>query len=231
MTDSDFDFDSGASARTNASRVRPLPTALAAVLELALNQWLSASSQAAVARLSGRSIAVVVDPPGLGLVFLGAADRLQVLGSLEDEESDVTVTGSPIGLAAALAREDRSGVVLRGDAAVLTDLQRALAGVSLDWAGWLESLAGAGTAGPLLRAGETLRGQIRRFIDRGFEDSAEYVQQEARWLPASGEFEALAADLAELRDDAARLEARVARLEQAGMPGSPPGGPGMPRSG
>ena len=235
MNDPDIDpgADPGADPGTGpeAPRIRPLPTALAAVLELALNQWLAASSESAVTRLAGRSIAVVVTPPGLGLVFLGAADRLQVLGSLEDEEPDVTVTGSPVGLAAALAREDRSGVTLQGDAAVLTDLQRALAGVSFDWAGWLESLAGAGTAGPLLRAGETLRAQVRRFVDRGVEDSKEYVQEEARWLPASGEFEALAADVADLRDDVARLEARVARLEEAGIPASPPGGPGLPQPG
>jgi ubiquinone biosynthesis accessory factor UbiJ len=228
---SDPRSDRDPAARPDTPRIRPLPTALAALLELVLNQWLSASSQEAAERLSGRSIAVVVDPPGMGLVFLGAADRLQVLGTLEDEEPDVTVTGSPVGLAAAFARGDRSSVELHGDAAVLTDLQRALAGVSLDWAGWFESIAGAGSAGPLLRAGETLRSQIRRFVDRGFQDSAEYVQQEARWLPAPGEFEALVADLADLRDDAARLEARVARLEQAGVPGSPPGGPGLPRPG
>lgn len=227
MTDRDNDPVTGPAA----VRARPLPTPLAAIFELALNQWLAASSEAAVRRLSGHSIAVVVDPPGLGLVFLGAADRLQVLGSLEDEEPDVTVIGTPVALAAALAREDRSGVRLQGDAAVLTDLQRALAGVSFDWAGWLESVAGAGTAGPLLRAGESLRAQIRRFVDRGFADSSEYLQEEARWLPASGEFEALMADLADLRDDTARLDARIAQLEKAGIPAAPPGGPGTPRPG
>ena len=227
MTDPDNDPLGSA----EVPRIRPLPTALAAVLEFALNRWLEASSEPAIARLAGRSIRVVVEPPGLGLVLLGAADRLQVLGSLDDQEPDVTVRGSPVGLAAALAREDRSSVRLQGDAAVLTDLQRALAGVSFDWAGWFESVAGAGTAGPLLQAGETLREQVRRFVDRGLQDSAEYVQEEARWLPASGEFEAFAADLAELRDDAARLEARVARLEAAGLPDSPPSGPGLPRPG
>lgn len=229
MNDPDVDPGADPGSGPKAPRIRPLPTVLAAVLELAMNQWLAASPEPAVARLAGRSIGVVVDPPGLGLVLLGAADRLQVLGSLEDEEPDVTVSGTPVALAAALAREDRSGVTLRGDAALLTDLQRALAGVSFDWAGWLESVAGAGTAGPLLRAGEALRGQIRRFVDRGFEDSAEYLQEEARWLPAAGEFEALAVDIADLRDDVARLEARIARLEESGIPDSPPGGPGMPR--
>jgi ubiquinone biosynthesis accessory factor UbiJ len=202
-----------------ASETRPLPTALTALLELVLNRWLAASDEPGIARLAGHSIAVEVQPPGLGLVLLGAADRLQVLGTLDDEEPDVTLTGSPLGLAAALARGDRSGVSVRGDAAVLTDLQRALEGVPFDWAGWLESVVGAGTAGPMLRAGEALRGQFRRFVQRGLEDTVDYVREEARWLPPSGEFEAWVEDLADLRDATARLEVRIARLEAARRPG------------
>ena len=228
MTDSDRtpDAETGPASTT----VRPLPTALAIPLEFALNRLLEAAPASAVGRLSGRSIAVVVQPPGLGLVLLGAADRLQVLGTLEDEEPDVTISGSPVALAAAIAREDRSGIALQGDAAVLTDLQRALSGVSFDWDGWLESVAGAGASGPVQRAGGTLRDQLRRFLDRSLDDSSEYLQEEARWLPASGEFEALGADLAELRDDVARLEARVERLG-GGDSAAIPSGPGLPRSG
>lgn len=228
MNDADRDTDPDPGPEDAA--VRPLPTSLAIPLELALNGLLAAAPESAVTRLSGRSIAVVVQPPGLGLALLGAADRLQVLGSLDDEDPDVTISGSPVALAAAIARQDRSGVTLQGDAAVLTDLQRALSGVSFDWAGWLESVAGAGAAGPVLRAGESLRGQFRRLMDRSLDDSAEYLQEEARWLPASGEFEALTADLADLRDDVARLEARVARLG-GGKGATVPGGPGLPRSG
>lgn len=228
MSDSERppDADPGPESAT----VRPLPTALAIPLELALNRLLEASPESAVGRLSGRSIAVVLQPPGLGLVLLGAADRLQVLGSLEDEEPDVTISGSPVALAAAVAREDRSGIALRGDAAVLTDLQRAFSGVSFDWAAWFESIAGAGASGPVQRAGETLRDQLRRFLDRSLEDSSEYLQEEARWLPASSEFEAFEADLAELRDEVARLEARVERLG-GGDSAATPSGPGLPRSG
>lgn len=212
----------------DASGVRPLPTVMTAFLEVILNRWLAASSEPAMARLAGHSIAVEVQPPGLGLVFLGAADRLQVLGTLDGEEADVTVVGSPLGLAAALSGDDRSAVQVRGDAAVLTDLQRALAGVAFDWAGWLEAVAGAGTAGPLLRAGESLRGQVHRFVRRGLEDTADYVCEEARWLPPAGEFEALAEDLAAVRDDTARLEARIARLEIASGTGTAATGPGFP---
>ena len=217
---------------TTNQAVRPLPTVVTAFLELAVNRWLNASEAPAVARLAGHSIALEVRPPGLGLVFLGAADRLQVLGSLEGEEPDVTLSGSPLGLAAALSGGDRSGISVRGDAAVLTDLQRALAGVSFDWAGWLESLTGAGTAGPLLQAGEALRSHVRRFVQRGLEDTVDYARDEARWLPPSGEFEAWAGDLAELRDATARLEARIARLEaESPGAGSTTDGPGLPGPG
>ncbi|AGA31801.1 Sterol-binding domain protein [Thioalkalivibrio nitratireducens DSM 14787] len=190
-----------------------MPTALTALLEAALDRWLAAGPPSARLRLAGRSIAVTIEPPGLGLVFLGAADRIQVLGELEGEEPDCSVSGSPLALAAALSRGDRSGIVIRGDATVLGDLQRALAGVSFDWAGWFESLAGAGSAGPLLRAGETARARVERFFRRGEADLSGYLQEEIRWLPASGEFDAFSIDLADLRDDVARLEARLERLE------------------
>ncbi|MFO8005076.1 SCP2 domain-containing protein [Thioalkalivibrio sp.] len=221
---------------TTSQDVRPLPTALTALLELAVNRWLEASEAPALARLAGHSIAVEVRPPGLGLVFLSAADRLQLLGNLEGEEPGVTLSGSPVALAAALSGGDRSGISVQGDGAVLTDLQRALAGVSFDWAGWLESLTGAGSAGPLLRGGEALRGHVRRFMRRGLEDTVDYAREEARWLPPSGEFEAWTEDLAELRDATARLEARIARLEahsSAGAPGASASadGPGWPGSG
>jgi ubiquinone biosynthesis protein UbiJ len=207
----------------------PLPSVFAAALEATLNRWLNAAPEADRGRLAGRAIAVEIRPPGLGLVFLGAADRLQVLGSLDDETPDVVLRGSPLSLAAAL-RGDRSGVEIEGDAAVLGDLQRALEAVSIDWAEWFESVAGAGTAGPLLAGLDALRGQFRRFTRRGFEDVGDYVQEEARFLPASGEFEAWSADIAELRDDVARLEARIRLLEADLRPdsgdGSGTSGPG-----
>jgi ubiquinone biosynthesis accessory factor UbiJ len=113
---------------------------------------------------------------------------------------------------------------------VLGDLQRALEAVSIDWAEWFESVAGAGTAGPLLAGLDALRAQFQRFTRRGFEDVGDYVQEEARFLPASGEFEAWTADIAELRDDVARLEARIRLLEADRGPdsgsGSGTSGPG-----
>jgi len=206
----------------------PLPSVFTAVLEASLNRWLEAAPEAERRRLAGRAIAIEIRPPGLGLVFLGAADRLQVLGSLEDETPDVVLRGSPLSLAAAL-RGDRSGVEIEGDAAVLGDLQRALDAVSIDWAEWLESVTGAGTAGPLLAGLDALRGQFERFTRRGFEDLGGYAQEEARFLPASGEFEAWAGDVAELRDDVARLEARIRLLEANRRPASgDPSGPSDP---
>ena len=216
---------------SDSNSVRPLPTVVTAFLEGTLNRWLENSCEPAIARLAGRSIAVEICPPGMGLVFLGAADRLQVLGTLDGEEADVAIVGSPLGLAAALSGDDRSAVHVRGDAAVLTDLQRAFSGVSFGWASWLEAVAGAGSAGPLLRAGESVRGHVRRFVQRGLEDTADYLCEEARWLPAAGEFEALAEDVAAMRDGVARVEARIARLEAAAGASTSPTGPGFPGSG
>jgi ubiquinone biosynthesis accessory factor UbiJ len=214
---------------TAASRIQPLPTVLTAFLESALNGWLGASSEhPAIRRLAGHSIAVEVQPPGVGLVFLGAADRIQVLGALEGEVAEVTLCGSPVALAAAFGQGDRSGIRVQGDAGVLTDLQRALAEVSFDWLQWLEALTGAGTAGPLLQAGASLRTNLERLVARSLEDTVDYAQEEAGWLPPAGEFEAWSEDLATLRDDLARLEARVQRLAVRPRPGSPAAPPPAP---
>ena len=206
------------------SALTPLPAVLTAVLEPLLNRWVGQAPSAELARLSGKAIALGVTPPGLGLVLLGAADRLQVLGELSDETPDVSLRGSPIALAAVLLRGDRGAVQIAGDASLLNDLQRVFAASGFDWAGWLEAVAGAGTAGPLLRAGTAAREQLQRLFRRGTQDMVDYLQEEARWLPSSGEFEARAQDVAELRDAVARLEVRIARIEAARSAAARPGG-------
>jgi ubiquinone biosynthesis protein UbiJ len=189
----------------------PLPTPLAAVLETWLARHREHFPPEIMNRLSGRTIALDVNPPGVRLVLLGANDRLQVVGE-SDERADVSVSGTPLALTLAFTRGDRSGLEITGDAVLLKDLQLLLKTQPFGFLEVFEAIAGAGTAGPIVALGERLRRDWDRLTQRNAADSVFFVQEELGWLPPSGEMEALCEDLADLRDDLARLEQRVQRL-------------------
>lgn len=191
-----------------------LPSPLTALVEAPLNRHLATAPESARRRLAGRAIAICIEPPGIAFSLVGAADRLQVVGGIE-EPADVLLSGSPLSLAAALARDDRSGLSIRGDASILSDLQHALADADLDWEGLFERFAGAGMAAPLRTLLDQARSGLRHAGSRSLEDAVDYVRDEAEWLPPGGAFEAFAADVADLRDATARLEARLQRLQGA----------------
>ncbi|MGM0552533.1 MAG: ubiquinone biosynthesis accessory factor UbiJ [Pseudomonadota bacterium] len=193
----------------------PLPGPLTAVAERLLNERLRTAPPEARARLAGRAIAVRIEPPGIAFSLIGAADRLQVVGGIE-EPADVQLAGSPLALAAALGRDDRSGLTLAGDAAVLSDLRHALNAAEHDWEVLFERIAGVGAAAPVRRLLEGTLSGLRHGARRGAEDVVDYARDEAGWLPPGGAFEAFAEDVADLRDDVARLEARLRRIETGG---------------
>ncbi|WP_019625225.1 SCP2 domain-containing protein [Thioalkalivibrio sp. ALJT] len=189
-----------------------LPSPFAALIEAVLNEHLASSPEQDRARLAGRAVAIVIEPPGLAFSLVGAADRLQVFGGVEDP-ADGTLAGSPLSLAAALGRDDRSGLTITGDATVLSDLQHALRDAGIDWEGLFERFAGAGAAGPLRHLLDQARDGLHHLGRRSAEDTADYLRDELEWLPAGGAFEAFAEDVAELRDGVARLDARLRQLE------------------
>ncbi|WP_018145029.1 SCP2 domain-containing protein [Thioalkalivibrio sp. AKL6] len=189
-----------------------LPSPFAALIEATLNEHLASAPEKDRARLAGRAIAIVIEPPGIALSLVGASDRLQVVGGIEDP-ADVQLSGSPLSLAAAMGRDDRSGLTITGDATVLSDLQHALRDAGIDWEDLFERFAGAGAAGPLRHLLDQARDSLRHLGRRSAEDTADYLRDELEWLPAGGAFEAFAEDVAKLRDDVARLDARLRRLE------------------
>lgn len=189
-----------------------LPSPFTALIEATLNEHLASAPEKDRARLAGCAIAIVIEPPGLALSLIGAADRLQVVGGVE-EPVDVQLSGSPLSLAAAMARDDRSGLTIAGDATALSDLQHALRDSGIDWEGLFERFAGAGAAGPLRHLLDQARDSLRHLGRRTTEDTADYLRDELEWLPAGGAFEAFVEDVADLRDGVARLDARLRQLE------------------
>lgn len=163
----------------------------------------------------GSAVRIVLDPPGFEWIFLGTPHSVQWLSGADwqGETVDVTLSGSPVSVLAALLRQDLSGVQLTGNVLRLRDLQRALYISPLDLASSLEAIAGAGVAGPWQQTADALRQSLAHAGERQREDWLAFLQEEMHWLPAAGHFRAWAEDVADLRDAAARLEVRLRWLE------------------
>lgn len=190
-------------------------------LERALNAYLALDPEAgsALARLQGRVIAVHLLVPDLTLYLVPAADGLQILRHIEGEP-DCTLTGTPLALARlGTAREKADelftgGVRVSGDTELGQRFGEVLGALDIDWEEQLSRLAGDVLAHQI---GRGVRGLTRWAGATGrtlVQDLGEYLQEEARLVPARLEAEAFLQDVDDLRDDVERLEARVARLER-----------------
>lgn len=194
---------------------------LAAALESALNLYLEQDTGALqrATGLRGKCIALSITGTALTFYFLPDTDGVQVLSHYEGDV-DTWLSGSPLGFARLnlSAREDalfEGAVRIEGNTDIGEQFQALLAGVDLDWEEKLSHITGdviAHQAGKLVK-------NAKRFVNDGREtlikDSGEYLQEEARLLPAHAEMEYFLTDVDTLRADVDRLEARVYRLLKA----------------
>jgi ubiquinone biosynthesis protein UbiJ len=212
----------------------PLPLAreLAAMLERALNREISASTPARdlVAELDGQSFAIHMRGPGIGCVLRAVDGRVTVeprwppaaaprLAADSLPAASATLSATPIDLLRLARAADLS--TLRGTNAEISGspevaerfaklLKFARPDLEEHAARWLgdapaHALGGAARAAGafLVRAATALRA-----------DTAEFLQEESRALPAALEAQAFYADVERLRDDVERAAARLARLER-----------------
>lgn len=193
---------------------------LAAALESALELYLRQDPDAArrAGALQGKVIALCITGTGLTLYFLPAADGVQVLSRYEGPV-DTQLSGSPLGFArlALDRREDalfQGAVQIDGDTDTGQMFQELLSDADWDWEEQLSRVTGDVLAH---RAGELAR-HARQFFEASretlFQDSSEYLQEEARLLPTRVEVTYFLGDVDRLRDDVERLQARVQRLIQ-----------------
>ena len=201
-------------------------TTLAASLETALNAWLGQDMQsmAHLPELSGRVIELRITAPRFSLFFLPDA-RGVAIQSVFEGKPDAVIAGTLGNLATSFGgrTEDR---LFRGELSIEGDTDTAqrfevlLTGVEFDWEEHLSRLTGdiiAHQVGGLVRAfGRLLRHGRETLRD----DLGEYLQEEARILPARVEIEHFMENVDVLRSDADRLAARIARLrDDDGAPG------------
>jgi ubiquinone biosynthesis accessory factor UbiJ len=188
-------------------------------IEAELNRCVGESTAARdlLARLDGTSFAVHVEGVGLTVVLHADGDRLRV--DADAAAATATLRATPFDLIRLANAEGVSGVKrthaeLKGDLQVaercaqLLKLARPdLEGEAAKWLGDVPAHAlgevARGVGSWLKRAGDALR-----------LNTAEFLQEESRTLPAPLEAQAFYGDVDRLRDDVERAAARLARLER-----------------
>lgn len=210
---------------------------LAAALETALDLYLKQDPGALqrCAEMEAKVIQMDITGLGLSLYFMPGAEGVLVAGHYEGEP-DTRLRGSPFGFARLSlgsreqgelrSKRGRPGVdalfdgtvEILGDSDTGQQFQDMLSAVDWDWEEQLSQLTGdvvAHQAGRLARETMQFISNSSRTLQQ---DISEYLQEEARLLPAGIEVGYFLAEVDQLRADVDRLNARVDRLAQTRDP-------------
>jgi len=198
-------------------------------LEAALQRFLAldADSGRLLQPLCGKLVAVRVSPLTESLYFYHSGSGVQIHGRSE-READVTLSGSPWGFALAGLAESKDAALFGGHVRIDGDLDvaRRFAGVlealRIDWEGLLVRGLGHDLGDRLVTGLQTWHRWALASAATLRMDVTEYLQEEARSLPAAAEVEGFLRDVDTLRADSDRLAARIERLSllSAGHPSS-----------
>ncbi|MGL4186501.1 MAG: ubiquinone biosynthesis accessory factor UbiJ [Thiotrichaceae bacterium] len=198
--------------------------AINASLEAAFNAWLqleaSTHGQALnrLQALQGKLIRLHITNPDMQFDILPTTERIRVSTDYA-AEPDVTITGSALGFMRLATAEDSGkamlaqGVTIAGDTGLGMQFSQILREVNIDW----EELASRAVGDVMAHQ----LGQIARQSKGWLDDTAhamrlntqEYLQEEARLVPAEAELKAYLDAVDDLRMDVDRLEARLKQLE------------------
>lgn len=197
----------------------PVPPALLAFAERELNRLVAESTAAAdlLERLQGLSFAVHVEGLGVTAVLHAAGERLRI--DTEAAHATATLRATPLDLLRLMNAEGvtdvkRTRASLSGDLQIAERFAQLLKLARPDLEGEVARWIGDIAAHAL---GEALRGAgawVARAAEALCLNTAEYLQEESRALPAALEAQAFYSDVERLRDDVERAAARLARLER-----------------
>lgn len=197
-------------------------TAAVAVLEQALGRWFlgSDASRQQLQALSGRTIALRVDPPGFTAYLLPTPEGLQI--QMESGTTpDAMLTGSlPAFARLGLGRSPHQALAagdirIDGNTDVADALRKLFSGASREWRERVSSLLGPIVAGHVAGVADAAKAWAEHTATTVREDVTEFLQEEVREVPAPAEGEAFLSGVDRLREDCDRLEARLTRLRTA----------------
>ena len=191
-------------------------------METALNQYLSLDEDVGLflQPLAGKVIAIHVQSFGLTLFLCPTSDTIQVLDSYPDTP-DTTLTGSAMalglmGLSAKPMRSIFSGdVKIEGDTRTGRKFQELFDKLDVDLEEQLSHYTGdiiAHKIGRLFRAGQNWG---KDSIETLKLNTAEFLQDETRDLPAPAEIDIFFRQVDDTRTAYDRLQSRINRLQQA----------------
>ncbi len=197
-----------------------LPTAIAAVLETAINQVLQLDPDTVeqLQQIQGKVIAIELQGLNVTLYLIPRDEGLNVFGHFEGEP-DTVLRGTPIAMAKMGLAKNAGDVLFEGDVEISGDVElgqqfrEILDGLDIDWEEHLSHLTGdivAHKMGNLVRG---VLGWSKQTADILGQDAAEYLQEESRELPNRREVDGFLKNIDILRSDVDRMEMRVSRLK------------------
>lgn len=192
-------------------------------LETAFNTWLKLDERThGLARrrlqaLQGKLIHLRISNPGFDLYFLPTADNVRI-SSDYDSPPDVTIEGSALALMRLAQSEDsgkamlENGIKIEGDLGLGTEFSQILREVDVDWEELLSQAVGDTVAHQAGQFARNTKGWLDQSAQAMRLNTQEYLQEEARLLPAEAELNYYYEQVDQLRLDTDRLEARLNRL-------------------
>jgi len=176
----------------------------------------STSARERAAALDGKGLGLHLTGPEIEIVLRAESGRLH-LERAAAESADASLRGTPIGMLEAWRRGKEGILAARavrfaGDAQVLEQFVELLDLARPDLEDQVSRVTGDVVAHETFRAAHALHAWASRALGALGMNTAEYLQEESRDLPARHEAEAFYADVETLRDDADRAIARAERL-------------------
>lgn len=195
-------------------------TIFATALEKLLNQALrlDTNSFQPLNRLAGKSVNVELTGLSLTFTFFPETEGIAVLGNYAGE-TDAYIQSPPFTLLNLLLNNQSTfnnytDVIVSGDINVAQQLLQILQGLDIDWEEQLAQRLGdvpAHSLGTLMRRGQHYVNDQLTNLQYYL---SEYLQEEARHLPAPAEIEVFLNGVDILREDVERLEQRVRNLRK-----------------
>jgi ubiquinone biosynthesis accessory factor UbiJ len=198
----------------------PIKPLIIATLETALNHYLALDDNAAVflAPLAGKIIAVTVEPFNETIYLCPTPEKIQCLENFVGQV-DTTISGSLIalglmGLSAKPMRSVHNGEVkIDGDLDVGRKFQELFDKLDLNLEKKLAQFTGENIAHTVSQIFRTGKNWTAETLETFKLNTAEFLQEETRDLPAKSEADIFYRQVDTLRMDYDRLAARVARLQ------------------
>jgi ubiquinone biosynthesis protein UbiJ len=198
-----------------------LPTTLRLTLESVVNRVIrhDPAARERLARLAGHVIAVELEHPHLHLQLTPTAEGLLWRNDPE-LPPDATIRGSlPTLLATLSDAHPRDALFTRvltidGDESVATRLLRILAGLDIDWAGWLAEAIGPSAAGLVEQAAARLHRGAEEWRETRRIEQHDFLVHEARLVVDDIDLPGFLDAVDETRAAVERLERRIHVLEQ-----------------